>query len=255
MRIGIVGCGAIGSEMAHAAEDMEDIAEIWLHDVDPDAVESLSHLSKAHVAKDAADLVARVELLVECANKGVVQTAVKDILGKGGSAMLLTVGALADDELRNELVALARAHGGRLYIPSGAVMGIDGLRGAAESELKSVTLVTTKPNAGLDREVDKWTLLFNGSARDAVKAFPKNVNVAATLSMAGLGFDNTWVQVAVDPLATLNSHKVIIEGAFGRARIEVENLPSPHNPRTSHLASLSAIALLRRIVSPIQIGA
>ncbi len=254
MRIGIVGCGAIGSEMAVAANGMEDIEEIWLHDVDPDAVESLQHLSKARVAADSDQLVEASELIIECANKGVVQTAVKDGLAKGRSAMLLTVGALADDVLRDELIALARAHGGRLYIPSGAVMGIDGLRGAAEADLKSVTLVTTKPNAGLDRDVDKWTLLFNGSARDAIKAFPKNVNVAATLSMAGLGFDKTWVQVAVDPLATLNSHKVIIEGAFGRARIEVENLPSPNNPRTSHLASLSAIALLRRIVSPIQVG-
>ncbi len=255
MRIGIVGCGAIGSEMAQAASEMEDIREIWLHDVDPDAVETLRELPNARVAHDAAALVDAVDLVVECANKGVVQTTVKDALGKGKSAMLLTVGALADDRLRDDLVALAREPGGKLYIPRGAVMGIDGLRGAAEAGLKSVTLVTTKPNAGLDRDVDKWTLLFNGSAREAVKAFPKNVNVAATLSMAGLGFDNTWVQVAVDPLATLNSHKVIIEGAFGRARIEVENLPSPTNPRTSHLASLSAIALLRRIVSPVQIGA
>lgn len=255
MRIGIVGCGAIGSEMAHAAVDMEDVRGIWLHDVDPDAVEALRHLDKTHVAADGAALVDAVDLIIECANKGVVQTLVRDGMAQGKSAMLLTVGALADDALRNELEGLAREHGGRLYLPSGAVMGIDGLKAAQEAQIKSVTLVTTKPNAGLDRQVDKWTLLFNGPARDAVKRFPKNVNVAATLSLAGLGFDDTWVQVAVDPLATLNSHKVIIEGDFGRARIEVENLPSPTNPRTSHLASLSAIALLRRIVSPIQIGA
>ena len=168
--------------------------------------------------------------------------------------MLLTIGALADDDLRDELTGLARAHGGKIHLPSGAVMGIDGLAAASEASVHSVTLVTTKPPQGLDKPVDKWTLLFNGPARDAVERFPKNVNVAAALSLAGLGFDNTWVQVAVDPLATRNSHKVIIEGDFGRARIEVENLPSPTNPRTSYLASLSAIATLRRLVAPIQLG-
>lgn len=255
MKVGIVGCGAIGSELAHAASGMDGIEEVWLHDIDPDAVEALQDLPRAHVASDAKALVEASGLVVECANKGVVQTVIPDALAQGKSVMLLTVGALAEDELRAELTALAQEHGGKIYLPSGAVMGIDGLRAAQEATLKSVTLVTTKPLAGLDQDVDKWTMLFNGPAREAVKEFPKNVNVAATLSMAGLGFDETWVQVAVDPMATRNSHKVIIEGDFGRARVEVENLPSPSNPKTSHLASLSAIALLRRVVSPIEIGA
>lgn len=255
MKVGIVGCGAIGSEIAHAASEMEGIDEVWLHDIDPDAVQVLEGLPRTRVADGAEELVDAVELVIECANKGVVQTVVRDALAAGKSAMVLTVGALAEDELRTELTRLATENHAKIYLPSGAVMGIDGLRAAQEATLKSVTLVTTKPLAGLDQDVDKWTMLFNGPAREAVKEFPKNVNVAATLSMAGLGFDETWVQVAVDPLATRNSHKVIVEGDFGRARVEVENLPSPTNPRTSHLASLSSIALLRRIVSPIEIGA
>ncbi|HEX2067046.1 MAG TPA: aspartate dehydrogenase, partial [Candidatus Thermoplasmatota archaeon] len=210
---------------------------------------------RVRLAKSAAQLVEASGLVIEAANKGVVQTAVRDALAAGKKAMLLTIGALADDALREDLLALARKSGGKIYLPSGAVMGVDGVKAAAEADLKSVTLVTTKPPQGLDKKTDRWTLLFSGPAREAVQRFPKNVNVAATLSLAGLGFDQTHVQVAIDPLATRNSHKVIIEGTFGRARIEVENLASPTNPATSYLASLSAIALLRRIVSPIEIGA
>ena len=255
MRVGIVGCGAIGSEVARAASGMDGVTELVLYDIDPDATHHLRQLPKVRIAATPARLVADVDLVIECANKGVVQTTVKAALKKGKKTMLLTVGALADNKLREELLGLARAHGGKIYVPSGAVMGVDGVKAAAESDLKSVTLVTTKPPAGLQKDTDRWTLLFSGPARAAVKQFPKNVNVAATLSLAGLGFDQTHVQVAIDPLATRNSHKVIIEGSFGRARIEVENLPSPTNPATSYLASLSAIALLRRIVSPIEIGA
>ncbi|MEA3135811.1 MAG: aspartate dehydrogenase [Thermoplasmata archaeon] len=255
MKVGIVGTGAIGSEVARAASAMDGVDAVLLYDIDPDATKQLRKLPRTKVAASAAALVEGVDLVIECANKGVVQTVVRDALAKGKKTMLLTIGALADDKLREELIALAKKHGGKIYLPSGAVMGVDGVKAAAEGDLKSVTLVTTKPPAGIQKGTDRWTMLFSGPAREAVEQFPKNVNVAATLSLAGLGFDQTHVQVAIDPLATRNSHKVIIEGSFGRARIEVENLPSPTNPATSYLASLSAIALLRRIVSPVEIGA
>lgn len=255
MKVGIVGCGAIGSEVARAASAMDGVSDLLLYDIDPDATKLLRKLPNTKVAKSGEALVEAVDLVIECANKGVVQTIVRDTLAQGKGAMLLTIGALADDKLREELIALAKKNGGKIYLPSGAVMGVDGVKAAAEGDLKSVTLVTTKPPAGIQKGTDRWTLLFSGPARAAVEQFPKNVNVAATLALAGLGFDQTHVQVAIDPLATRNSHKVIIEGSFGRARIEVENLASPTNPATSYLASLSAIALLRRIVSPVEIGA
>ena len=255
MKVGIVGCGAIGSEVAKAASAMDGVASVQLFDIDPDATTQLRRLPRTKVARSAKALVDDCDLVVECANKGVVQTVVRDALAAGKKVMLLTICALADDALREELLSLARKQDGKIYLPSGAVMGVDGVKAAAEADLKSVTLVTTKPPAGIQKGTDRWTLLFSGPARDAIAQFPKNVNVAATLSLAGLGFDQTHVQVAIDPLATRNSHKVIIEGSFGRARIEVENLPSPTNPATSYMASLSAIALLRRIVSPIEIGA
>ena len=98
-------------------------------------------------------------------------------------------------------------------------------------------------------------MVFKGNARDAVKAFPKNINVAANLSIAGIGFDDTLVEIVADPVATRNSHKILAHGKFGRLRAEVENMPNPNNPGSSYLASLSAIATLKRIINPIQIGA
>ncbi len=254
VRIGIMGCGALGSKIALATAAMDDIASVTVYDIDPDASATIQGTPGIDVASDPEALLAASDLVVEAANKGVVQTTVRQALQEGKSVLILTVGALADDELKDELVALARASGAKIHVPSGAIMGLDGLRAAACADLKAVTLVTTKPLAGLDQDVDKWTLLFNGPARDAVAAFPKNVNVAASLSLAGLGFDDTWVQVAVDPLASRNSHKVILEGDFGRARIEVENRASPDNPRSSRLAALSAIALIKRLADPLQIG-
>ena len=255
MQIGIVGCGAIGSAVARSAVTMDGVSAVLVYDIDAHATALLADLPRIKICASGEAVAKACDVLVEAANKGVVETIVPIVLQRGKRAVLLTVGALADDALRNKLLTIARENSGKIHIPSGAVMGIDGVRAAGAAELKSVTLVTTKPPAGLDRPVDKWTLLFSGTAREAVQKFPKNVNVAATLSLAGLGFDETWVQVAVDPLATRNSHKVIVEGAFGRARIEVENLPSPSNPATSYLASLSTIALLQRLLSPIEVGA
>src|SRR5439155_17413453 len=134
-------------------------------------------------ARTPEALIAGVDLVVEAANKGVVQTVVRDALAAGKGAMLMTIGALADDDLREELVGLAKKNGCKIYLPSGAVMGVDGVKAASEADLKSVTLVTTKPPAAVDRgKTDRSTLLFSVPAREAVQRFPKNVNVAATLS-------------------------------------------------------------------------
>ena len=116
-------------------------------------------------------------------------------------------------------------------------------------------LVTTKPPASLNKEVNKRTVVYNGNAREAVKKFPRNINVAANLSLAGVGLDKTRVEIVADPVATRISHKILAHGKFGRLRAEVENMPNPRNPGSSYMASLSAIATLKRIIDPIQIGA
>ena len=151
----------------------------------------------------------------------------------------------------------ARESNIRLMVPSGALCGLDGIRAAMEAGLHSVTLTTRKPPKGLagapylvenDIQCEGLTepkVIFEGNALEAVKAFPRNVNVAATLSFAGIGPYETEVQIIADPAATSNSHKVVAEGAFGRLEARTENMPSPRNPKSSYLASLSACAELR----------
>lgn len=257
MQIGIVGTGAIGSEVAKAAPTMPGVSGLILYDVRREAAERVAAEvgGSVVVATSLADVIERADIVVEAATVEAAREIVPDALRAGKHVLMMSIGALVDEEYFQAMRSLAAAHGGRLYLPSGAMAGIDGIKAGALGGLKSVTLVTTKPPKSLGVDVDKWTVLFSGSAREAIELFPKNVNVAVCLSLAGLGADETWVQVVADPLAIHNEHKLIVEGAFGRLRLELMNLPHPDNPKTSFLASLSAIATLRRILDPVQIGA
>lgn len=257
MRIGILGTGAIGGEIARAVAKWPEVEAIALFDVDAERAKKVASqcAGRAKVVDSGVDLIENSDVFIETATQEAAKAWAPRALEAGRDVLMLSIGALADDAFRAKIEALARSRKRKVYLPSGAIGGIDLIRAASLAELKSVTLVTTKPPAGLGVAVDKWTVVFDGPAREAVAKFPKNVNVAMCLSLAGLGADATKVQVVADPLSTRNQHKVIVEGAFGRARIEVENLPSPDNPKTSYLASLSAIATLRRILDPIQVGA
>lgn len=254
MRLGILGCGAIGGAIARFAADEIQIDDVVLYDQETDRADVLAEATGAQAAESVDAMVEASDLVVEAASQQAARDHLLPILEAGRSVVVLSMGALADDAFRDRLEGAARAHAVKVYLPSGAVAAVDGLKAGALAGVKSVTLVTTKPPAGLGVEVDRWTTLFDGSARDAVEKYPQNVNVAACLSIAGIGFDRTRVQVVADPMATRNSHKVILEGDFGRIRCEVENLPSPENPKTSWLASLSAMATLKRILEPIQVG-
>lgn len=256
MRVGIVGCGAIGTELARFAARQPEIDAIVLFDLLAERAQQLQRqVPRSRVAASGEALVQTADLVVECASQEAARLYLPLAVGAGRSVMCLSMGVLADDKFRQKLVEGARQKGVKIYLPSGAVCGVDGLKAGALSRVTSVTLVTTKPPEALGVKVDKWTLLYDGPAREAVKRFPQNVNVAACLSLAGVGFDATRVQVVADPQATRNQHKVIVEGDFGRFRIEVENLPAPSNPKTSYLAGLSAMATLRRILDPVQLGA
>lgn len=256
MRVGIVGCGAIGNDLAKFASNQSEIASILLFDQDPARAERLAKtLQKTKVARSGDALIKESDLVIECASQDAAKLFLPLAVNAGRSVMCLSMGVFADDKFRHALVESARKNKVKIYLPSGAIAAVDALKAGALGRISSVTLVTTKPPAALGVTADKWTIVFDGNAREAVKKFPLNVNVAACLSLAGVGFDQTRVQVVADPLATRNQHKVIIEGDFGRIRTEVENLPSPANPKTSYLAILSAMATLRRILDPVQLSA
>jgi len=255
MNLGIIGCGAIGTDVAMAADEMNEIKKIYLFDIDKKAEKKLCNVIKKGEIKYFKDFLSDVDVVFEAASQKAVIDYAADVLNAGKDLVLMSVGSLFDDKFRRKLEDMARKKKCKIYIPSGAVCGIDGVLSASIDSIDEVTLVTTKPPASLGRSADKRMILFDGKAREAVKKFPKNINVAASLSLAGIGFDRTRVEIVIDPVATRISHKILAHGGFGRLRAEVENMPNPKNPKSSYMASLSAIATLKRIVNPIQIGA
>jgi len=255
MNLGIIGCGAIGTDVAKAADNMKEIKKIYLFDKKMTASEKLCKKIKKGEISTVEDFLGNVDVIFEGASQQAVKKYAELILNAGKDLILMSVGSLFDDSFRGKLQKIARKKNCKVYIPSGAVFGIDGLSSASVGGLDGVTLVTTKSPSSLEKSINKRTVLFEGNARDAVKKFPKNINVAASVSLAGIGFDNTKVEIVADPVVTRINHKILAHGKFGRLRAEVENMPNPNNSRSSYMASLSAIATLKRIINPIQIGA
>jgi aspartate dehydrogenase len=254
MKLGIIGCGAIGTDVGHAADTMKEIEKIYLHDLKPEASKKLCNSLKKGIIQPVTEFLDDVDLVFEAASQQAVGQYAQQVLEAKKNMVIMSIGSLFDDALRKKLETVARKNKCKIYLPSGAVCGIDGVLAASLERLDSVTLVTTKSPASLGIQVEDRTVVFKGSARDAVRRFPKNINVAACLSLAGVGFDETKVEIVADPVETRISHKILAHGRFGRLRAEVENMPNPNNPQSSYMASLSAIAILRRIINPIQIA-
>jgi aspartate dehydrogenase len=268
LRVGVVGCGAIGSIICQALDTRIEGAQlVGVHEHHTELVKLLgTSLSSEPRQMKIRQMVRLVDLVVEAASsKAVAQTAVL-ALESGCSVMIMSVGALVDPGLLNKLITLAKEHNCKIYLPSGAVTGIDGIKSASIAGIQSVLLTTTKPPEALagapyivENDIDlnafkSPSVIFEGSAAKAVKAFPANVNVAACISLAGIGIDKTRVRIVVDPGIDKNRHEIEVTGDFGRFTTRVDNIPSPDNPRTSYLAALSAVATLKKIVSPLQIG-
>ncbi len=255
MNLGIIGCGAIGTDVACAAEHISEIEKIYLFDIDKKAETTLRNSITKAIAMEVKDFLSEVEVVFEAASQQAVEDYAEDILCAGKDLVIMSVGSLLNEKVRKNLENIARKNRCKIYLPSGAVCGIDGILSASVDAIDEVTLVTTKSPASLGKKVDRRTIVFEGNARDAVNQFPQNINVAASLSLAGIGFDRTKVEIVADPVATRINHKILAHGKFGRLRAEVENMPNPKNPKSSYMASLSAIATLKRIINPIQIGA
>lgn len=256
--LGIVGCGCIGGAVARAADaGRVPLVVGAVCDVDSDCAQALAEeLQSSPEVCSLEDVAERADIVMEAAGGPAVRGVVEACIDAGTDVLVMSVGGLLGCQ---DLFDKARDAGVRIELPSGALAALDAVRAAREGEIKSVTLVTKKPPAGLRGapylavkgvDVDSMTTpvaIFEGTATDAVQAFPKNVNVAAALSFAGIGPEKTRVRVVADPMAETNSHEIIIEADCGRIVARTENLPSPDNPRTSHLAVLSALSGLRRL--------
>lgn len=279
--MGVIGCGAIGSVICRAIDTDEvggrelklGMELKFLIDKHPERIERLykSLRKKPDIIKSDSsgldEILEEVDLVIECASQAAVREFVIPALNKGKDVMILSVGALlCDPDLFKEIEAISKEKRCNVYIPSGAVAGIDGLKSGVIGRVHSVALTTRKPPLGFEgneyvreRGIDLHSItnektLFIGSAKEAVRHFPENVNVSASLSIAGIGSEATRVKIVADPTARENVHEIEAVGEFGKLFVRVENVPSGANPKTSYLAALSAIATLKRISSPIRVG-
>ncbi len=254
MNLGIIGCGAIGTDLALAADKIKEIEKIYLYDTKENASRNLcKKITKAEVKK-VKDFLPLVDVVFEGASQKAVKEYAEEVLNAGKNLIIMSVGSLFKESFRTKLQNKAREKKCKIYIPSGAICGIDGILSASIGGVDEVTLVTTKPPESFGKNYSIRTVLFKGNAIDAVKKFPANINVAASLSLAGMGFNLTQVQIVADPVVSRISHKILAHGKFGRLRVELENMPNPNNPGSSYMASLSAIATLKKIIDPMQIG-
>lgn len=267
MKIGIIGCGAIGSTLAKAAEEMEEVDEIYIFDKSHVCSRMMEErLNKAISILNIEELVSKSDFIIEAASQEAVKLFGMKILESGKDMLIMSVGALVDDSFRENLENAAKEHKCKIYLPTGALCGVDGINSAAVTGIEEVTLITRKPPAafedvtyvkerGIDlKNLTSPTTLFEGNAKEAVKLFPKNVNVAATVSLAGIGFEKTRAIIIADPTTDQNHHRIEVKGEFGTMSAEVNNLPFEKNPKTSKIAAQSAIAALKKIVSAYWVG-
>ena len=260
MRIGLIGIGAIASDVVLYLKDNKKI-EITGALVLP---QDLSHKTSVPLTTDYDDFMSRdPELVVECAGHGAVVAYGTKVLQADRDLMIVSIGALSDEPLYASLVEAAGQSKGQLILPAGALIGVDGLAAARSAGLENVTIRSVKPPMswsgaegveGIDlAAIKERTAVFEGSARDAARLFPKNANVAATTALAGLGFDRTNVELIADPTTDQNTHTLIFEGKPGRYELVIAGNPSPTNPKTSQLTALSIVRLIENRVADVVI--
>lgn len=261
LRVGIAGFGAIGSTIA--VRLVAGIPGLALTAVGTrDQARARTALPDHVAVTDVASLASHADLIVECAPAAVLPEIAEPALRAGRTLVVLSCGALLD---RMDLVDLARASGGRIVVPTGALLGLDAVIAAAEGVIHAVRMTTRKPPRGLAGApyllehgitLDGLTQamrVFDGTAREAARGFPANLNVAVALSLAGIGPDRTRLEIWADPAATRNMHEIEVDADSARFSMRIENIPS-ENPRTGRITALSVVALLRKIGSPLAIG-
>lgn len=265
-----MGCGAIGTEIALAIDSGKVNAQLThIYDFDKNKSEILAlKLIKKPVIVENPHLLSSnpVDIVVEAASQDAVRNHALSILQNRRDLMIMSVGALLDESILDVLLEACSEFKKSIYLPSGAIAGLDAIK-SVKNEIESLTLVTTKNPKSLKgakffeiHPIDIDTIknpvtIFDGNAKEAVKLFPANINVAALLSLAGLGSEKTKVRIVADPNTDKNTHSIEARGKFGKITITVENVPDKNNPKTSRLAILSAIECLRGICSDdMQIG-
>jgi len=271
LSVGLIGCGAIGTVLAGAIDQGQagDTRLLMVYDrnIEKSKILFKKLKTKPTIAKKPEEIneCKHISLVIEAASQEAVKTYARKVLENGKDLMIMSAGALVDRGLLQEIIRLAREGGRKVYVPSGALAGLDGVKATVIGKVEKVTLTTRKPVEGLKdnpfvrknvilEKLEKPTLVYEGAASEACKLFPANVNVAATLSLAGVGAKETIVRIVIDPTIDKNIHDVEVKGDFGELKVHVENVPFAESPKTSLLAALSAIATLKKITEPLVVG-
>jgi aspartate dehydrogenase len=270
MRVGILGGGVIARlflEHARRGEIGEaQVVAVAGRDAHSRGQSLARDFDVPFVIGAEALAAARPDVVIEAASHTAVRDHAESLLSKGIALIVLSAGALCDDALRGRLERAAARHRALLYVPSGGIGGLDALKAACAAGVDEVSIAVTKPpaawkgvayveRAGIDLDrLEAPVTLFEGSAREGVPHFPANVNIAAALSLAGVGFDRTRLKVVADPALRFNTHFITIRGRTGSIELRFESVPSPDNPRTAMLACFSALAAFRQFGSPVRYG-
>lgn len=269
-RVGLLGCGAMGTQIALAIDSGKIPATLThIFDESKEASQSLVEklTNKPEIVENSHLLSSNpIDIIVEAASQDAVKDVALSVLQNKKDLMIMSVGALLDESIYDVLYDACKDFKKTIYLPSGAIAGLDGIK-SIKDELESISITTTKhprslkgakffenSDINLD-EIKSPTIIYEGTAKEAVSLFPANINVAALLSLIGIGSEKTGVTIVADPDTDKNTHHIEASGKFGKMTFTIENFPDPNNPKTSRLAILSAIETLRKYCSDdIQIG-
>ncbi|MGW9064048.1 aspartate dehydrogenase [Achromobacter animicus] len=262
-RVGIAGFGAIGQAVAQSLDaGLPGLTLAAVAVRDPNAPPAFDWKNRAPTFTTIGGLTEHCDVVVECAPAAVFRDIAEPVLRAGKKMVVLSSGALLRHE---DLIGIAGQHGGQVIVPSGAILGLDAITAAAEGVIHSVTMITRKPVRGLlgapyltENNIDiegitEPRLIFRGSPREAAVGFPANLNVAVSVSLAGIGPDRTTLEIWADPSLERNVHRVEVVSDSASFSVEIQNIPSA-NPKTGRITAQSVIAALRKLTGPLRVG-
>jgi aspartate dehydrogenase len=264
LRVAVVGLGPIGTRIAEALDrGIDGLVLTAVAVQNPEKHRDwLSRLAKPPAVVPIEALSDAADLVIECAPARLLRSIVAPFVASGKIAVVLSAGALLEHE---DLIELAKRNGGQIVVPTGALIGLDAVTAAAVGKIHSVRMVTRKPVQGLAgapyivennidiEHINKPLRIFDGTAREAARGFPANLNVAVALSLAGIGPDRTRLEIWADPALTRNVHRIEVDSDSARFSMSIENIPS-ENPRTGLITALSVIAYLRKRRASLRVG-
>lgn len=258
MNIGIIGTGNIATYLLEQVNENQ-MVDGRITAVFGRNVEAGTRLKERFGMEFYTDLdeflSAPVDTVVEAVTVDAARLFISQVIERQKDLIVSSIGVFKDFAFLEELTNLAEANGTKLYLPSGAIGGLDVLQSAkALGGLKTVRLTTRKSPESLGMETDREQVLFDGTAFDAIGNFPKNINVALVLAIAGIGMHETKVRIIVDPDVKRNTHMIEAQGDFGKMQLQVENHPMAANPKTSMLAALSILSVLQNKGGALRIG-